>query len=280
MNSAVDKRWLAKDRYSVWPEPGSLLGRKLTAANVTSSHTNLTPARNTNLTLILDRSSFVYVTQILHHKSYTDLRKPFIWLRLPQSQKPICSLHWMTKPKFSSWPIMRLLFRTKIVETETGSFLDQNFHDWYQHSQNERNGVDNETSHSGQADHKSYNKSIEIFFSYHHLKSQKSNTTFVQISQKSLPTVNANFGYTAYYLQYCSVKPLPILVSSCLNLGFPSPVKCSFILVSLGEFQQSDCDDGGLAGGEGGYPPPAGSHCQRKMWNQKFKTRKSKVEKK
>ena len=75
MNSAVDKRWLAKDRYSVWHEPGSLLGRKLTAANVTSSHTNLTPARNTNLTLILDKSSFAYVTQIWHHTSYTDLAK-------------------------------------------------------------------------------------------------------------------------------------------------------------------------------------------------------------
>ena len=84
MNSAVDKRWLAKDRYSVWPEPGSLLGRKLTAANVTSSHTNLTPGRNTNLTLILDKSSFAYVTQILHHTSYTDLRKNFLWLRLPR----------------------------------------------------------------------------------------------------------------------------------------------------------------------------------------------------
>ena len=66
---------MAKDRYSVWPEPGSLLGRKLTAANVTSSHTNLTPARNTNLTLILDKSTFAYVTPILHHTSCTDLRK-------------------------------------------------------------------------------------------------------------------------------------------------------------------------------------------------------------
>ena len=180
MNSAVDKRWLAKDRYSVWPEPGSLLGRKLIAANVTSSHTNLTPARNTNLTLILDKSSFAYVTQILHHKSYTDFRKIFVWLRHPQSHKPICSLHWRTRPEFSSWPIMRLLFKTKKFETKTESFWDQNFRDWYQHSQNDRNSVDTETSLSGQADHKSYNNFIEIFFCYHHLNSHKCNTIFVQ----------------------------------------------------------------------------------------------------
>ena len=93
---------------------------------------------------------------------------------------------------------MRLLFKSKIVETETESFLDQIFRDWYQHSQNDKHSVNTETSHSGQADHKSYNKFIEIFFWYHHLKSHKSNTMFVQILQKSSPTVNANFCYTAY----------------------------------------------------------------------------------
>ena len=193
MNSAVDKRWLAKDRYSVWHEPGSLLGRKLTAANVTSSHTNLTPARNTNLTLILDKSSFAYVTQILHwFKKH---------LRLITSS-PVTQTHLQSalndKTRIFILTKMRLLFKTKIVETETESFRYQNFRDWYQNSQNDRNSVHTEPSHSGQADHKSYNNFIEIVFCYHHLKSHKSNTMFVQILQKSLPKVNANFCYTAY----------------------------------------------------------------------------------